>query len=99
MFDDKPALFEDLQLVWDAYEELALCRQWRPDGEPCGLNHSEISDWLDLNLINDPTYRNSLYRNIKSMDIAWMAIRRKKLTESCGNTTRSNRRSKRKRRR
>ena len=96
MYDDSPDLFSDLQLVWDAYEELTLSRQWRHDGQPSGLSHTEISTWLDLNLVNDPIYRNSLYRYIKSMDIFWLA---KKQTKPRGKSTSSNRRPKRKRRR
>ena len=98
MYDNQPELFDDMLIVWHAFEELTLARHWRTDGEPLGLEHSEIAEWLNLNLIRDDVHRNELYRFIKAMDISWLAIRRKKRSISSGKPTSSDRRPKRKRR-
>ena len=102
MVDERPELFDDLQLAWDAWEELSLSRHWRIDGSPQGIAHSEIGEWLDLNLIRDDDARRDLYWYIKTMDLAWLSIRKttlSKKTKTRGNTSRSHRRQKRQRRR
>tara|TARA_R110002096_G_C14661938_1_gene728445 strand:- start:40967 stop:41263 length:297 start_codon:yes stop_codon:yes gene_type:complete len=98
MMDHQPELYDDLQLGWNAWEELSLSRIWRHDGTPSGLLHSEIREWLDLNAVVDNESRVDLYRTIKTMDLVWLSLRGTKLKDKRGNASSSNRGKKRKRR-
>lgn len=77
----KPILLPDLQVVWNAFEELHRTRQigW----DVSAIQISEIVAWLDLNEIKGED-RQDTYYAIRYMDDMWVSWMRKKTNERTG---------------
>ena len=74
MLENRPELFEDLQIVYGAFLELHDCRQIGL--EPSPISFTEIDRWLDANSIIDLEERQDMYRLIKVCDREWLAKNR-----------------------
>lgn len=75
--DNKPELFEDLELAWEAFHELH--RQRRSGGfSPEPLNVSDISIWLEMNNYRGIQKR-EMYELIVILDSCWMTHIQKEL--------------------
>lgn len=68
--DNRPSLYADLQLIWNAFIDL---HGSRPSGfGPTAIPTSEVLSWLDLQGIRDRETRIEYYELIRVLDNCWL---------------------------
>jgi len=75
--DKKPTLFEDLQPVWLAFNNLNMQR--RVGYAPNRISILEVVAWLDMYEIDDPEERRWYWKMITVLDDVWMKKAQKEI--------------------